>query len=136
MVAVTIGALAPNAQAADSVFYVDPATQAAVWVAANPNDSKMPVIRDRIATVPQGRWFTQYNPSTVRGQVDSYLAGSAAAGKIPIMVIYEMPNATAAAPAPAAHPTTRPGGRGSTRSRSASTVARRTSSSNRTCCRS
>ncbi|GII77562.1 glucanase [Sphaerisporangium rufum] len=80
------------AQAADSVFYTDPQTNAAKWVAANPGDSKASVIRDRIAAVPQGRWFASYNPSTVRGQVDSYVGAAAAAGKIPIVVVYEMPN--------------------------------------------
>ncbi|GGO04928.1 glucanase [Microbispora rosea subsp. aerata] len=82
----------PAAQAADSPFYVDPATNAAQWVAANPGDSRTPVIRDRIAAVPQGRWFASYNPSTVRSQVDAYVGAAAAAGKIPIMVVYEMPN--------------------------------------------
>lgn len=42
--------------------------------------------------MPQGRWFATYNPSTVRGQVDSYVGAAAAAGKIPIMVVYAMPN--------------------------------------------
>ncbi|GGK79870.1 glucanase [Sphaerisporangium melleum] len=80
------------AQAADSAFYVDPNTNAAKWVAANPYDSKTAVIRDRIAAVPQGRWFASYNPSAVRSQVDAYVGGAAAAGKIPIVVVYEMPN--------------------------------------------
>ncbi|MEU7910337.1 glycoside hydrolase family 6 protein [Microbispora bryophytorum] len=80
------------AQAADSAFYVDPTTNAAKWVAANPGDSKASVIRDRIAAVPQGRWFASYNPSTVRSQVDAYVGAAASAGKIPIMVVYEMPN--------------------------------------------
>ncbi|SPL94110.1 Endo-1,4-beta-xylanase A precursor [[Actinomadura] parvosata subsp. kistnae] len=82
----------PSAQAADSAFYVDPQTNAAKWVAANPNDSRTPVIRDRIAAVPQGRWFASYNPSTVRSQVDAYVGAAAAAGKIPIMAVYAMPN--------------------------------------------
>jgi endoglucanase len=81
-----------TAQAADSAFYVDPQTNAAKWVAANPNDSRTPVIRDRIAAVPQGRWFATYDPSTVRSQVDAYVGAAAAAGKIPIMVVYAMPN--------------------------------------------
>jgi endoglucanase len=83
---------APAAHGADSVFYVDPDTQAARWVAANPGDSRMPVIRDRIASVPQGRWFTTTNTSTVRTQVDAFTGAAAAAGKIPILVVYNMPN--------------------------------------------
>ncbi|WP_213450518.1 glycoside hydrolase family 6 protein [Rhizomonospora bruguierae] len=91
--AVAVGILQPqSASAADSVFYVDPETAAAKWVAANPNDPKTPVIRDRIANVPQARWFTTTNTSTVRAQVDAFVGAAAAAGKIPIMVVYDIPN--------------------------------------------
>ncbi|MDG4824290.1 glycoside hydrolase family 6 protein [Asanoa sp. WMMD1127] len=93
-VAVALTALvAPGrAEAADSAFYVDPDTNAAQWVAANPSDSKAPVIRDRIATVPQARWFTTTNTAAVRGQVAAFVGAAAAAGKIPIMVVYNIPN--------------------------------------------
>jgi endoglucanase len=91
--AVGVGLLQPaTAQAAESVFYVDPDTNAAMWVAANPNDSRAAVIRDRIASVPQARWFTTTNTSAVRGQVDAFVGAAAAAGKIPIMVVYNIPN--------------------------------------------
>src|SRR5688572_2131433 len=80
------------AQTANSVFYVDPATQGARWVAANQSDSRMPVIRDRIASVPQARWFTQNNTSTVAGEVSNFVGAAAAAGKIPILVVYNIPN--------------------------------------------
>ena len=80
------------AQTSNSVFYVDPATNAARWVAMNQSDSRMPVIRDRIASVPQGRWFTQNNTPTVAAQVSSYVGAAAAAGKIPIMIVYNIPN--------------------------------------------
>ncbi|GGM45504.1 glucanase [Micromonospora sonchi] len=90
---VGVGALRPTpAAAADSAFYVDPDTAAARWVAANPNDSRAAVIRDRIANVPQGRWFTTTNTSTVRGEVNSFVGAAAAAGKIPILVVYNIPN--------------------------------------------
>ncbi|MEJ2859092.1 MULTISPECIES: glycoside hydrolase family 6 protein [unclassified Saccharothrix] len=80
------------AHAADSAFYVDPNTGAAKWVAANPGDSRTPVIRDRIASVPQARWYTTSNTSTVRAEVDSFVGAAAAAGKIPILVVYNIPN--------------------------------------------
>ncbi|PZF82877.1 glycoside hydrolase family 6 protein, partial [Micromonospora deserti] len=83
---------APAAVAADSAFYVDPATAAAAWVAANPGDPRAAVIRDRIATVPQGRWFTRTNTSTVRAEVDALVGAAAAAGKVPILVVYNIPN--------------------------------------------
>jgi endoglucanase len=90
--AATIGLLSPPASAADSAYYVDPETQAAEWVAANPNDSRAAVIRDRIASVPQPRWYTQNNPGTVAGEVDAFVGAAAAAGKIPILVVYNIPN--------------------------------------------
>jgi endoglucanase len=82
----------PSAGASDSVFYVDPSSSAAQWVAANPNDSRAAVIRDRIASVPQGRWYTQNNPGTIAGDVDGYVGAAAAVGKIPILVVYNIPN--------------------------------------------
>ncbi|WP_242584596.1 glycoside hydrolase family 6 protein [Amycolatopsis sp. 195334CR] len=82
-----------SAQAvAQSAFYVDPATSSAQWVAANQGDSRMPVIRDRIASVPQARWFTTTNTGTVRSQVDGFVGAAAAAGRIPILVVYNVPN--------------------------------------------
>src|SRR5262245_7370224 len=93
-IGVIVGAAASvtPAAAAPSVFYVDPETNAARWVAANPNDGRAAVIRDRIANVPQARWFTTTNTSTVRAQVSAYLGAAAAVGKIPILVVYDIPN--------------------------------------------
>ncbi|WP_306204473.1 glycoside hydrolase family 6 protein [Actinoplanes sp. RD1] len=82
---------APAADAAESPYYVDPQTSAARWVAANPGDSRAAVIRDRIASVPQARWFASYNPGTVQSEVDSLTAAAAQAGKTPIMVLYNIP---------------------------------------------
>jgi endoglucanase len=81
-----------SAQAAVSPFYVDPDTSAARWVAANPGDSRTPMIRDRIAATPQGKWFTTTNTSTVRGEVDAFVGAAASAGKVPILVVYNIPN--------------------------------------------
>ncbi|GAB1513550.1 glycoside hydrolase family 6 protein [Actinophytocola sp. KF-1] len=96
VVAIAAVALVPvspgPAQAAPTGFYVDPQTSAARWVAANPNDGRAAVIRDRIANVPQARWFTTTNTSTVRGEVDAFVGAAAAAGRIPIMVVYNIPN--------------------------------------------
>src|SRR3954452_13139267 len=76
-------AAASGAFAADSTFYIDPQTSAAKWVAANPGDSRAAVIRDRIAAVPQARWFTTTNPSAVRAQVSTFVGAAASAGKTP-----------------------------------------------------
>ncbi|SEP88057.1 glycoside hydrolase family 6 protein [Streptomyces radiopugnans] len=77
---------------AASPYYVNPDTQAARWVVANPGDSRAPVIRDRIASVPQGQWFTTTNTGTVRAEVDSLVTAAEEAGGIPILVVYNMPN--------------------------------------------
>lgn len=81
-----------SAQAASSPFYVDPNTSAAKWVAANPGDSRASMIRDRIVGTPQAKWFTTTNTGTVRGEVESYVGAAAAAGKVPILVVYDIPN--------------------------------------------
>ncbi|MFC9693795.1 glycoside hydrolase family 6 protein [Kribbella sp. NPDC056951] len=86
------GLLVVTAQAAASPFFVDPGSSAAKWVAANPGDSRTPMIRDRIAATPQGKWFTTTNTGTVRGEVDAYVGAAAAAGKVPILVVYDIPN--------------------------------------------
>ena len=92
VVAGTVALWPGSAAAAESPFYVDPQTSAARWVAANPGDSRAAVIRDRIANVPQGHWFTQNNTATVAAEVDALVGAAAAAGKTPIMVVYNIPN--------------------------------------------
>jgi endoglucanase len=82
----------PPSTAASSLFYVDPDTSAATWVAANPKDPRAAVIRDRIARVPQGRWFTRDNTDSVRSEVDDYVGAAAEAGRTPILVVYNIPN--------------------------------------------
>jgi endoglucanase len=91
--------LSPNAGAQDDVsaqaqaLWTNPNTQAARWVAANPNDSRAAMIRDRIAETPAGNWFTQYNPTGgIAAQVAAVVDGAAADNAAPIMVVYGIPN--------------------------------------------
>lgn len=90
---VSAAALAFPSQAAanDSPFYVNPNMSSAEWVRNNPNDPRTPVIRDRIASVPQGTWFAHHNPGQITGQVDALMSAAQAAGKIPILVVYNAP---------------------------------------------
>jgi endoglucanase len=90
-VALAAGGGAP-VRAAESAFYVDPASSSARWVAANPGDSRAAVIRDRIASVPQARWYTTTNTSSIRSEISSFVGAAASAGKIPILVVYNIPN--------------------------------------------
>jgi endoglucanase len=73
-------------------FYVDPNSQAVRWVAANPNDSRASAINSRIAQVPSGIWFSNYSPSTVTADVSKVTGAAAAAGRTPVLVVYEIPN--------------------------------------------
>jgi endoglucanase len=78
--------------AVEAAFYVDPETAGARWVAANPNDPRASVIGERIASVPQARWFTITNTDVVQSQVDSFVGAAEAAGRVPILVVYNIPN--------------------------------------------
>jgi endoglucanase len=71
-------------------FYTDPNSQAARWVAANPNDSRAAAIKSRIAQTPSGIWFANFTPSTVASSVRSLV--SSTGGKTPVLAIYQIPN--------------------------------------------
>ncbi|MFF5290351.1 glycoside hydrolase family 6 protein [Paractinoplanes globisporus] len=73
-------------------LYRDPNTAVARWVAANPNDSRTAVIRDKIASQPASRWLSNFNLSTVQADVSSYVNGANAAGQIPQLTVYGIPN--------------------------------------------
>ncbi|GIF12916.1 glycoside hydrolase family 6 protein [Actinoplanes teichomyceticus] len=93
---VAAGAVLATAGAAEAgsisgTLYRDPNTAAARWVAANPNDSRAAVIRDRIASQPASRWFANYN-STIGSEVSSYVSAANAAGQIPVLTAYAIPN--------------------------------------------
>ncbi|MGC9668966.1 glycoside hydrolase family 6 protein [Planosporangium sp. 12N6] len=73
-------------------LYRDPSTQVMKWVAANPNDSRTPVIRDKIASQPQAHWLSSFNPSTVQSEVSTFIGNANAANQIPVLSVYEIPN--------------------------------------------
>lgn len=80
------------AATAQSEFYVSPDTQAAAWVEENPDDERAAAIRDNIANVAQGTWFTEHNPDAVQADVDTVVSAAASEQAIPILVVYNMPN--------------------------------------------
>lgn len=73
-------------------FYADPNSQVKRWLAANPNDSRASLIAARIGSQPQGRWFSNYSPSTVQAEVTSYVNAANAANQIPLLIPYMVPN--------------------------------------------
>ncbi len=73
-------------------LYRDPNSGVVKWVAANPNDSRMPQIRDKIASQPAARWFSNYNPSTVQAEASAFVGAANAAGQVPVLSVYEITN--------------------------------------------
>ncbi|MBN1171933.1 MAG: glycoside hydrolase family 6 protein [Micromonosporaceae bacterium] len=81
-----------SAGSLSGTMYVDPSSQVVKWVAANPNDSRMPVIRDKIASQPQARWMANFNINTVTSEVSTYINAANSAGKVPVLSVYEITN--------------------------------------------
>ncbi|MCG5447245.1 glycoside hydrolase family 6 protein [Micromonospora sp. NIE79] len=73
-------------------LYRDPSSAVVRWVAANPGDSRTAVIRDKIASQAQARWFANFNPSTVQSEVSGFIGAANAAQQIPVLAVYEITN--------------------------------------------
>ncbi|AEV83042.1 1, 4-beta cellobiohydrolase [Actinoplanes sp. SE50] len=73
-------------------LYRDPDTAVARWVAAHPNDSRTAAIRDRIASQPASRWFADFNLGTIGSEVAGYVNAANAAGQIPELTVYGIPD--------------------------------------------
>ncbi|MFL6075907.1 MAG: glycoside hydrolase family 6 protein [Mycobacteriales bacterium] len=90
--AAAVGATLAHAGSIDpgTSFYIDPNSQVMKWVAANPNDSRTALIRNRVASQPQAHWLSNYNPSTVSSEVSTYVNG--AGSQTAVLAVYEIPN--------------------------------------------
>jgi len=73
-------------------LYRDPNSAVVRWVAANPNDSRTPAIRDKIASQPAARWLANFNPSTIQSEVSTYIGAANSAGQVPVFSVYEITN--------------------------------------------
>ncbi|MGW5014818.1 glycoside hydrolase family 6 protein [Micromonospora chalcea] len=73
-------------------LYRDPSSAVVRWVAANPGDSRAAVIRDKIASQPQARWYANFNPSTIQSEVSSFIGAANSAQQIPVLSVYEITN--------------------------------------------
>lgn len=73
-------------------FYVDPKSDAWTtvneWTVTRPADAEL---LKQIATQPTARWFGDWN-TDVQGSVTRYVDKLSAAGKVPVMVSYNVPN--------------------------------------------
>lgn len=72
-------------------FYVDPGSSAGQWAAANPGDGRAAAIRASLANTPSARWFGNWS-GTIGTATGAYVGAAANAGKLPILVAYNIPN--------------------------------------------
>jgi endoglucanase len=90
LVAATVNTAVAGSVSPTTQLYADPHSAVVTWVNANPNDSRTPVIKTRIASQAQGIWFSQWSPTTVTNDVHTIV--TAAGTKVPVLVVYEIPN--------------------------------------------
>ncbi|MFD3517573.1 glycoside hydrolase family 6 protein [Streptomyces sp. NPDC058657] len=72
-------------------LYLHPQSQVLDWVRANRGDPRHALIQSRIAAQPAAVWFAEYNPATITSRVRAVTAGAAAAGRVPVVVPYAIP---------------------------------------------
>jgi len=89
---VWVAAGTASAGSLSGTLYRDPSSNVVRWVAANPNDSRTPAIRTKIASQPQARWIANFTPSTVQSDTSSFISAANAAGQVPVVSVYEIPN--------------------------------------------
>ena len=91
-VGVSLGGGSASAGTLSGTLYRDPNSNVVRWVAANGGDSRAAVIRTNIASQPQARWFSNFNPSTVQQEASSFVGAANAAGQVPLISVYEITN--------------------------------------------
>lgn len=72
-------------------FYSDPNSSAVQWVAANPGDGRAAAIQASVARTPAARWFGDWS-GTIGTATGAYVGAAANAGKLPILVAYNIPD--------------------------------------------
>lgn len=75
-----------NADEASGEFYVDPDSNAAAWLAANPDSPNADTIRTQIAEQAGAKWYGDWDTTPL----NDYIAAAAQAGRTPIVVAYNM----------------------------------------------
>ncbi len=86
-------------------LYVNPNTTAAQWVAGNQSDYRAPVIKSNISTKAIAKWIANYDPNGVTAEVSNYVSAANAAGAIPQLVPYMIPNRDCGGPSAGGAPT-------------------------------
>ena len=75
-----------------SGLFVDPQLPAARWVAAHPGDKRSAAIRAAISRQPMAHWFTGTSDADMGQAVEKYTGSAQAAGKLPVLVAYNLPH--------------------------------------------
>lgn len=70
-------------------LYVDPDANAADWVRDHPSDPRASRIATSVADVAMARWFDEWD-GKVRDGVDEYVSAATDAGKVPVLVGYNI----------------------------------------------
>jgi endoglucanase len=81
-----------SAGALSGTLYRDPDSNVVRWVAANGGDSRAAVIRTNVASQPQARWFSNFNPSTVQQETTAFVGAANTANQVPVISVYEITN--------------------------------------------
>ncbi|MGW8953649.1 glycoside hydrolase family 6 protein [Streptomyces sp. NPDC055709] len=81
-----------EAPAAGASLYRHPQSQVLDWVRDHHDDPRRPLIESRIAARPAAVWFPGHDPAGITGEVRSVTSGAAAAGRVPVLVPYAIPD--------------------------------------------
>ena len=84
-------AAATDPVAATNGFLVDPDSVPNTWVAAHPGDARAATIKANIGDRPIAKWFTQSSGPTIGQAVGAYVGRAQNAGKLPVLVAYNLP---------------------------------------------
>jgi len=84
------GTPAGNPVSLTNGFYVDPHSNPKEWIRLNPNDDRKTTIENALAGKPMARWFGGWN-TNLADAIDQYVAPATAAGKLPMLVAYNLP---------------------------------------------
>lgn len=76
--------------AADDL-YVDPSSNAAIWVRQHPQDPRSITLAQEIASTPSARWITPTSGEKA-APVEAYVNAADSDNKVPILVIYGIPD--------------------------------------------
>lgn len=86
----TSSSVPPKANWVNLGLYTDPNTTAAAYAAANPGYSGASLIA-RMAQFPVAQWFGDWD-ANVTADANDYVSAASAAGKVPVLVAYNIPN--------------------------------------------